>query len=75
MTLLKEDSYDRKGNLKKKKSFTYAFIDNYFIANDIMVEDIQKKHTTKVTFSDISVDNNIQGNLFHEKNLRRTPIY
>ena len=75
MTLLKEESYDRKGNLKKKKSFTYAFIDNYFIANDIMVEDIQKKHTTKVTFSDISVDNNIQDNLFHEKNLRRTPIY
>ena len=39
----------------------------------IFVEDIQKNHTTEVTFLDLQVDTGIDYNLFHEKNLKRIP--
>jgi len=75
MTILKEESYDKKGELKKKKSFKYDYINNYFIATLITVEDIQKGHITKVFISDVSVDNDLPESLFHERSLRRFPAY
>ena len=75
MTILKEESYDKKGELKKKKSFKYEYINSYFIATSITVEDVQKEHITKVFMSDISVDNDLPESLFHERSLRRFPAY
>jgi outer membrane lipoprotein-sorting protein len=37
------------------------------------VKDVQKTHTTEVTFSDVQVDSGIDKNLFQEKNLKRLP--
>ena len=73
MTVLKEESYDKRGELKKKKFFTYELFNNYYIAIKILVEDIQKKHTTEVVFSNVLVDNPIKEALFHERNLRQAP--
>jgi hypothetical protein len=39
----------------------------------VFVEDVQKKHTTEVSFEDIKVDMGIKENLFQEKNLKRMP--
>jgi outer membrane lipoprotein-sorting protein len=70
---LKEESFDRRGELKKKKKFSFTEMKNYHVMKRIFVEDVQKNHTTEVTFSELSVDSGISQNLFHEKNLKRIP--
>ena len=70
---VKEESFDKRGELKKKKSFMYQKLKNYYVIKKVFVEDVQKKHTTEVTFSDVQVDTGIDENLFQEKNLKRLP--
>ena len=70
---VKEESYDKRGELKKNKAYTYKKLKEYFVMERIFVEDIQKNHTTEVTFLDLQVDTGIDYNLFHEKNLKRIP--
>jgi hypothetical protein len=70
---VKEESYDKRGELKKKKVYAHKKLKGYFVMERIFVEDIQKNHTTEVTFLDIRVDTGIDYNLFHEKNLKRIP--
>jgi hypothetical protein len=41
--------------------------------SQIDVENVQKKHTTKVIFDKIEVDQGIKSSLFQEKNLKRLP--
>ncbi len=70
---LKEESYDRKGNLKKTKVFNTGRMGNYNIMTGIVVRDVQKEHTTKVTFDQIQLDTGLQESLFQQKNLKRMP--
>ena len=70
---VKEQSYDKRGELKKNKAYTHKKLKEYFVMERIFVEDIQKNHTTEVTFLDLQVDTGIDYNLFHEKNLKRIP--
>ena len=52
------------------------FIDtDILIENDFncSLEDIKKKHTTEVIFSNVSVNESIKETLFHERNLRKIP--
>ena len=70
---LKEDSYDKRGELKKKKEFQYRRLKDYHVIERIYVKDMQKNHTTEIIFNDIEVDSGIDKNLFHEKNLKRLP--
>ena len=39
----------------------------------INVKNVIKNHTTEVLFTDIVVDDGLDGSLFHEKNLKRLP--
>ena len=68
---VKEESYDKRGKLKKRKEFKFQKLKNYYVIERVFVEDVQKKHTTDVTFSDLQVDSGIDQNLFQEKNLKR----
>ncbi len=70
---LKEESYDRKGKLKKTKTFSYADIKDYVTPTEIYVEDVQKNHNTRLVFDNIKLDSGIKDNVFHEKNLKRMP--
>ncbi len=70
---LKEETFDKRGILIKRKSFVFKKLKGYFVINEVFVENVQKKHTTKVSFSDLKVDSGINENLFHEKNLKRLP--
>ena len=70
---LKEESYDRRGRLKKLKNYDFKNIKNYHIIERVFVEDVQKNHSTEVIFSDIIIDSGIDKNLFQEKNLKRIP--
>jgi outer membrane lipoprotein-sorting protein len=40
----------------------------------VFVRDVQKNHSTEVTFSDVKVDSGIKEKLFQEKNLKRLPV-
>ena len=70
---VQEKSYDKRGELKKRKEFTFRRMKNYYVIERVFVEDVQKQHTTEVTFSDIQIDSGIDENLFQEKNLKRLP--
>ena len=71
---VKENSFDKRGELKKRKVFNFQKLKDYHVIERVFVEDIQKNHTTEVTFSEVKVDSGIDKKLFQEKNLKRIPI-
>ena len=71
---VKENSFDKRGELKKRKVFNFQKLKEYHVIERVFVEDIQKNHTTEVTFSEVKVDSGIDKKLFQEKNLKRIPI-
>ena len=71
---VKENSYDKRGELKKRKVFNFQKLKEYYVIERVFVEDIQKNHTTEVTFSEVKVDSGIDNELFQEKNLKRLPV-
>jgi len=71
---VQEKSFDKRGELKKKKEFTFQKMKNYYIIERVFVEDVQKTHTTEVIFSDIQIDSEINEKLFQEKYLKRLPV-
>ncbi len=74
--LTKEElSFNNKGVLEKKKIFSYSKIDEYFIVDEIFIVDMLKDHSTLVQFSNFKLDDEINDNLFHERNLQRLPKY
>ena len=73
LAAVKEESYDKKGKLKKVKSFQSKKMGDYYILSSVFVKDVQKEHTTKVVFEDLKVDTGIEEKLFQEKNLKRLP--
>ncbi|MBC8467406.1 MAG: outer membrane lipoprotein-sorting protein [Candidatus Marinimicrobia bacterium] len=70
---VKEESFDKRGELKKKKEYEFKDMKGFDIMKRVFVEDVQKQHSTEVTFSDIEVDSGIEEKLFQEKNLKRLP--
>ncbi|MFQ6614875.1 MAG: outer membrane lipoprotein-sorting protein [Fidelibacterota bacterium] len=72
-TVVKEESYDLSGVLKKTKKIEYVTKGKYILPVKMFVEDVQKDHTTLLTFDRIEVDQGIQDNLFRERNLKRLP--
>ena len=68
-----EESYDKRGELKKVKSFVFEKIQDYYVIKEISVKDVQRNHTTNIKFDHIQVDTGIDEKLFHEKNLKRLP--
>jgi len=73
LTAVKENSFDKRGKLHKEKEFRYGQMGDYQVINRVFVRDTQNQHSTEVMFSDIKVDSGMDGNLFHEKNLKRLP--
>ncbi|MCH7763139.1 MAG: outer membrane lipoprotein-sorting protein [Candidatus Marinimicrobia bacterium] len=70
---VKEESFDKRGQLHKKKEFTFQKIKEYYIIERVFVENVRKRHSTEVTFLDVQVDTGIDEKLFQEKNLKRIP--
>ena len=70
---VREHSFDKRGELKKEKEFSYKRMKDYYVIERVFVKDVQKAHSTEVTFSNVEVDSGIKDDLFHEKNLKRLP--
>ena len=73
--IIKEESYDKRGKLKKEKIFSYINIDDYDILSKISVKDLQKKHKTDISFEQVKVDIEMNEEIFQEKSLKRLPLY
>ena len=73
--IIKEESYDKRGELKKEKSFSYIKINNYDIMSKIFVKDVQKDHKTEISFEEVKVDTEMNEKIFQEKSLKRLPLY
>ncbi len=72
-TVVKEESYDLSGTLKKIKKIDYVTKGKYILPVKMFVEDVQKNHTTLLTFDNIEVDTGVKEDLFRERNLKRIP--
>lgn len=72
---LKEESYDRGRRLIKTKTIAYVPMKEYLLPRQIYVENVQKGHSTRLTFSQMEVDTGVEDNLFHERNLERLPTF
>ena len=70
---LKEESFDKTGKLLKYKTFSLQHIGEYDVPIEIFVKNVQKNHSTKLTFENLELDMGVKDNLFHEKNLKRAP--
>ena len=75
LTLIKEHSYDKKGQLRKEKEFLYQKIEHYNIIKRIFVKNKQTQNTTEILFSDTRVNSGLNKSFFHEKNLKKIPKY
>ena len=73
LNLLKENSFDNRGELQKEKRFEYELIKSFYVLKRVIVNNIIKQHSTEITFTDIEVDVGMKNDLFHEKNLKRIP--
>ena len=73
--IIKEESYDKRGKLKKEKVFSYIKIDDYDIMSKISVKDVQKNHKTDISFEKVKVDTEMNEKIFHEKSLKRLPFH
>ena len=70
---IKEESYDKSGQLLKEKYFSYTIIKEYHILTKIHVTNIQKNHSTTLNFDNIELDTGVEDDLFHERYLKRLP--
>ena len=70
---LKEESYDKFGQLLKEKYFSYTIIKKYQILTKVHVTNIQKNHSTTLHFENIELDTGLSDDLFHERYLKRLP--
>ena len=70
---LKEESYDKSGQLLKEKYFSYTIIKEYQILSKVHVTNIQKNHSTTLNFDNIELDTGVSDDLFHERYLKRLP--
>ena len=70
---LKEESFDKSGQLLKEKYFSYTIIKEYQILTKVHVANIQKNHSTTLNFENIELDTGLSDDLFHERYLKRLP--
>ena len=70
---LKEDSYDKSGSLLKTKKIHYSLIDEFYIMNELYVENIQKNHSTLLSVNNIKINLGFSDDIFHTKTIKRLP--
>ncbi|NOZ75841.1 MAG: outer membrane lipoprotein-sorting protein [FCB group bacterium] len=72
-TVVKEESYDLSGVVKKVKTVEYVTRGKYILPVKMFVEDVQKNHSTLLKFEKLEVDTGVKADLFRERNLKRLP--
>lgn len=65
----KFEFYNRKGQKVKQSIYHYILIDGYWIADVVSMEDLKKRHKTRITMSEIKINQGLKDELFTVENL------
>lgn len=68
---VKEESYDKKGTLRKVKTVDLTKVKEYWIPKTITMNDLKVNHKTELASSDIEVDTGIDASIFDQNNMTR----
>jgi len=68
-----DEAFDMRDKLLKKRVMKYTKEKSYDLPTEIYVENVQKKHNTRLLFANMEVDTGVKADLFQEKNLKRMP--
>ncbi|RLD24795.1 MAG: hypothetical protein DRI54_05755 [Bacteroidetes bacterium] len=63
------DYYNKKNQMIKKATYNYTKIDNYWISDEVSMEDLKKDHKTTIYMSDIKINQGLKDELFTLENL------
>lgn len=63
------DYYDKKNQMVKKAIYNYTKIQNYWISDEVSMEDLKKDHKTTIYMSDIKINQGLKDELFTLENL------
>lgn len=68
---IKIDFYNSKDQKFKAAKYIYTQKENYWYAEEVLMTDLKKKHSTKIVMSDIKFDQGLQDSLFTVENLKK----
>ena len=68
---LKEEFYDKKGNLKKVKTLELIKVEKYWVPKLIVMENLKSKHKTEMVFDEIKVDTGLDEKVFNSNYMTR----
>lgn len=65
----KFEFYDRKEKKVKQSIYHYILIDGHWIADVVSMEDLKKRHKTRITMSEIKINQGLKDELFTVENM------
>lgn len=68
---VKEEFYDKKGNLRKIKRAELTKIGKYWLPKRMVMEDLKSKHKTELIFDNIQVDTGLDEGIFDTSQMKR----
>jgi len=68
---VKMEYYDKGGKKFKESVYKYTKIGKYWNAEELTMTDLRKKHSTKITLTDVKFDQDLSDNLFTVENLKQ----
>lgn len=68
---LKEEFYDKKGNLKKIKLTELQRVEKYWVPSKVSMQDLKSSHKTDLLFNQISVDTGLKNEIFDSSYMTR----
>jgi len=68
---IREEFYDKKGNLKKVKTLEVIKVEKYWLPKLIVMENLKSKHKTEMVFEDIEVDTGLEEKVFKSNYMTR----
>jgi outer membrane lipoprotein-sorting protein len=68
---VKEEFYDKKGNLKKVMNVDLQRVDKYRVPSKITMEDLKSSHKTELIFDQIKVDTGLKDEIFSTNYMTR----
>jgi len=68
---VKEEFYDKKGNLKKVMNVDLQRVDKYWVPSKITMEDLKSKHKTALIFDQVKVDTGLDDDIFSTSYMTR----
>ena len=65
----KTEFYDKKGDIEKISTSNYTNIDGCWVANQVTMENVKKKHKTTIIMTDIKINQGLKDEEFTKEKL------